>query len=63
MELQRKLNACVQANPIATDGIFGPATESRVRTFQKAHALAVDGIAGPATWAVLDAEAAKRGVR
>lgn len=63
MELQRKLNACVQANPIAADGIFGPATENRVKTFQKAHALAVDGIAGPATWAVLDAEAAKRGVR
>jgi hypothetical protein len=63
MELQRKLNASVQASPIAVDGIFGPATAARVRRFQQTHSLAADGIAGPATWAVLDAEAHKRGVR
>lgn len=63
MELQRKLNATVQATPISVDGIYGPQTTARVRRFQQAHSLAADGIAGPATWAVLDAEAAKRGVR
>jgi peptidoglycan hydrolase-like protein with peptidoglycan-binding domain len=40
------------------DGIFGPATESTVRGFQKALAIdipavAVDGIVGPVTWRAL----------
>lgn len=35
---------------LAIDGIFGPVTESSVRTFQRKYNLKIDGIVGPQTW-------------
>jgi lysozyme family protein len=49
VELQRMLG-------VATDGIFGPATEAAVRAVQGRHGLTVDGVVGPATWAAIEAE-------
>lgn len=34
---------------IQVDGVFGPATEAAVSSYQKANSLTVDGIAGPQT--------------
>ncbi len=45
--LQEKLNA--NGASLEVDGVYGPATESAVRTYQTSHDLAVDGIAGPNT--------------
>ncbi|MGE0716062.1 MAG: N-acetylmuramoyl-L-alanine amidase [Alphaproteobacteria bacterium] len=38
---------------IAADGVFGPATEAALRSFQRDKGLVPDGILGPKTWALL----------
>ena len=42
------------------DGIFGPLTEEAVKEFQKSHDLGADGIVGAKTWAIIEADEAKR---
>lgn len=39
---------------IDVDGIFGPQTDSRVRSVQSNAGIGVDGIVGPQTWGVID---------
>lgn len=34
---------------VAVDGVFGPATKTRVQRWQEQNALVVDGVAGPST--------------
>ncbi|WP_077616890.1 GH25 family lysozyme [Caenibacillus caldisaponilyticus] len=51
-DVQLQLNA-KGFNCGAADGIFGPKTESAVKSFQKAAHIAVDGIVGPQTRAAL----------
>lgn len=46
-QLQQKLG-------IPADAIFGRATESAVKAFQKSNRLPVDGIVGPQTWKVIN---------
>ncbi|MCL2487763.1 MAG: peptidoglycan-binding protein [Oscillospiraceae bacterium] len=36
------------------DGLFGPETESAVKSFQRSNKLSVDGVCGPKTWAALE---------
>lgn len=38
---------------LQVDGIFGPLTDSTIRSFQQAAGLGVDGIVGPITWNAL----------
>lgn len=54
--LQRTLNAWYPHDlvpPLATDGVYGPATAAAVRLCQQRAGLVVDGVAGPATRALL----------
>ena len=46
--LQGSLN--LKGYPLVQDGIFGPATDSAVRWYQRNNGLTVDGIVGPNTW-------------
>lgn len=52
--LQAKLNRIRRNYPligsVSEDGIFGPATENAVKTFQSIFNLAQDGVVGKATW-------------
>ncbi|MBB2892076.1 C40 family peptidase [Flexivirga oryzae] len=38
---------------LAVDGIFGPRTKAKVKSFQRSHRLAIDGIVGRHTWTAL----------
>ena len=52
--LQENLNK-LGHNAGTTDGIFGPATDKALKSFQRATGITVDGIAGPQTFAKITA--------
>lgn len=54
-EIQEELER-LGFGPLVVDGIFGRATETAVRLYQKGEGLAQDGIVGPKTLAALQQE-------
>jgi peptidoglycan hydrolase-like protein with peptidoglycan-binding domain len=54
--LQRLLVEMKLLDFTGIDAIFGPQTESAVKSFQTGAGLAADGIVGPATWGALPAD-------
>lgn len=54
LDVQKALTA-LGYNPASNqDGIFGPITESSVKSFQSAKGISVDGIVGPQTYGQLN---------
>ncbi len=51
--LQRRLNG-IRFGSLVVDGIFGVATESAVKKFQKYYGLTADGIVSSQTWNKLE---------
>ncbi|HEX5225978.1 MAG TPA: peptidoglycan-binding protein [Solirubrobacteraceae bacterium] len=49
----RRVAQLQQLLGISTDGVYGPATEAAVRSFQASHGLTADGVAGSRTIAAL----------
>jgi peptidoglycan hydrolase-like protein with peptidoglycan-binding domain len=55
-DVVRRLQRALRRTPdlgITVDGVFSPALEAKVKSFQSGAGLAADGIVGPQTWAAL----------